>query len=69
MPGVARARRSGRGGVSRLSGIAASLQRLDQNHLRVRIVALPDGHDPNSYFAAGATQSDFLRCLNQAQSL
>jgi len=47
----------------------ALAQRLDQNHLRVRIVALPDGHDPNSYFAAGATQTDFLRCLNQAQSL
>jgi DNA primase len=47
----------------------ALAQRLDQNHLRVRIVALPDGHDPNSYFAGGATQSDFLRCLNQAQSL
>jgi DNA primase len=47
----------------------ALAQRLHQNRLRVRIVSLPDDHDPNSYFAAGATNSDFLRCLDQAQSL
>jgi DNA primase len=47
----------------------ALAQRLHQNRLRVRIVSLPDGHDPNSYFAAGATHSDFRRCLDQAQSL
>jgi len=47
----------------------ALAQQLHQNRLPVRIVSLPDDHDPNSYFAAGATRSDFLRCLNQAQSL
>ena len=44
-------------------------QRLQENRLRVRIVHLPAGHDPNSYFAAGATKSNFIRCLDQAQSL
>ena len=47
----------------------ALAQRLHQNRLHVRIVSLPAGHDPNSYFAEGATKSDFLRCLDQAQSL
>ncbi len=47
----------------------ALAQRLHQNRLSVRLVHLPAGHDPNSYFAAGATKSDFVRCLNQAQSL
>jgi DNA primase len=47
----------------------ALAQRLHQNRLHVRIVSLPDDHDPNSYFAAGATNRDFLRCLHQAQSL
>jgi DNA primase len=37
--------------------------------LEVRIVALPLGQDPNSYFAAGATASDFLACLEQAHAL
>jgi DNA primase len=30
------------------------------------IVDLPDGHDPNSYFVAGATAADFRRCLELA---
>lgn len=47
----------------------ALAQRLRQNRLRVLIVSLPAGHDPNSYIAAGATNSDFRRCLDQAQSL
>ena len=47
----------------------ALAQRLHQNRLRVRIVSLPDSHDPNSYFAAGATRSDFLHCLDQARAL
>ncbi len=40
---------------------------LQRTGLEVCIVALPPGHDPNSYFAAGATSSDFLACLEQAQ--
>ena len=42
---------------------------LHRTDLEVRMVALPPGLDPNSYFAAGATASDFLACLEQAQSL
>jgi DNA primase len=46
---------------------AASLaQRLTSAGLIPHIVQLPDGHDPNSYFAAGATAADFRRCLEQA---
>jgi DNA primase len=30
-------------------------------------VALPAGHDPNSFFAAGAEAADFQRCLDQAR--
>jgi DNA primase len=44
-------------------------RRLKGAGLRVRIVTLPPGQDPNSYFAAGATASDFLACMEQAQSL
>jgi len=33
------------------------------------IVSLPPGHDPNSYFVAGATAADFAACLQQAQPL
>jgi len=43
--------------------------RLKSAGVRARIVALPPGHDPNSYFAAGATASDFRVCLQQTQSL
>jgi DNA primase len=35
----------------------------------VRIVRLPAGHDPNSYFVAGATAADFAACLRGAQRL
>jgi DNA primase len=35
----------------------------------VRIVRLPAGHDPNSYFVAGATAADFAACLKGAQRL
>lgn len=41
-------------------------ERLHHAGLSVRIVRLPVGHDPNSYLAAGATKSDFLRCLEEA---
>jgi DNA primase len=42
-------------------------QQLESAGVRARIVALPPGHDPNSYFAAGATAADFTSCLEQAQ--
>ena len=42
---------------------------LEEAHLAVRVVHLPDGHDPNSYFVAGATAADFSDCLEQAQPL
>jgi DNA primase len=42
-------------------------QHLTRAGLIPRIVHLPDGHDPNSYFVAGATAADFRRCLEQAQ--
>ena len=34
-----------------------------------RIVQLPHGHDPNSYFVSGATANDFTDCLERAQPL
>jgi len=45
----------------------ALAQRLRCAGLIVRLVELPPGHAPNSYFAAGATAADFARCLAQAQ--
>jgi DNA primase len=42
---------------------------LESTGLQARIVPLPPGHDPNSYFAGGATASDFLACMEQSQSL
>jgi DNA primase len=50
--------------ASRLLG-----QHLESAGLRARIVALPPGHDPNSYFTAGASAADFLTCLQRAQDL
>jgi DNA primase len=44
--------------------LRATLQRAGLN---ARILALPPGHDPNSYFVSGATASDFLACVRQAQ--
>ncbi len=44
-------------------------RRLEIAGLHARIVSLPPGHDPNSYFVAGATASDFRACLEQAQLL
>jgi DNA primase len=35
----------------------------------VRVVQLPAGYDPNSYFVAGATAADFTECLRRAQRL
>lgn len=37
--------------------------------LPARIVDLPQGQDPNSYFVAGATAADFTACLERAQPL
>ena len=34
-----------------------------------RVVQLPAGHDPNSYFVAGATAAEFTDCLERAQRL
>ena len=47
----------------------ALLQGLDQAGLNVRLVGLPPGHDPNSYFVAGATANDFAHLLEEAPSL
>jgi DNA primase len=48
---------------------ALSLQhRLHSAGIRTHLVTLPDGHDPNSYFVAGATAADFQACLNEAQN-
>ena len=44
-------------------------QLLKSNGLKAHILSLPPGQDPNSYFAAGATASDFRARLEQAQSL
>jgi DNA primase len=44
-------------------------RRLQKAGVSVRIVSLLLGHDPNSYFVAGASASDFAACLRQAQSL
>ena len=44
-------------------------RRLEIAGLHARIVFLPPGHDPNSYFLAGATASDFCVCLEQAQAV
>lgn len=37
--------------------------------LAVRVVQLPKGQDPASYFEAGATAVDFTHCLQQARTL
>jgi DNA primase len=42
-------------------------QRLQHAGLTARIVGLPEGQDPNSYFAAGATTTDFDFYLRQAR--
>lgn len=44
-------------------------RRLENNGLHARMVSLPADHDPNSYFLAGATASDFCVCLEQAQAV
>ena len=44
-------------------------QHLKSAGVTARIVRLPAGHDPNSYFVAGATAADFSACLQQAHPL
>ena len=44
-------------------------RRLQDAGIAVRIVQLPHGHDPNSYFVAGATAADFTDCLERAHRL
>jgi DNA primase len=44
-------------------------QRLLCVGIRAHIVQLPHGHDPNSYFVAGATAADFTDCMERAQQL
>jgi DNA primase len=46
------------------SKLAAQLRKAG---LQSRIVRLPDGHDPNSFFVSGATAADFKQCLQKAQ--
>lgn len=41
--------------------------KLRQAGVPVRRVELPDGHDPNSFFCAGALASDFQRYLDRAR--
>jgi DNA primase len=43
--------------------------RLKNAGLRAHIVQLPDGHDPNSYFVAGAQAADFTARLREADRL
>lgn len=43
--------------------------RLQSLSVRARIVQLPGGHDPNSYFVAGAVADDVIACLRQAHPL
>ena len=47
----------------------ALAQRLHPTGLSVRIVDLPAGHDPNSFFAAGASAAEFQSCLQNAHRL
>ena len=44
-------------------------QRLENVGIPARVVQLPPGHDPNSYFVAGATATDFTDCLDRAPRL
>ncbi len=50
-------------------GARSLAQRLDSVGLQVRIVDLPEGQDPNSYFVSGATSADFDNRLHMARCL
>jgi DNA primase len=47
----------------------ALAKRLESAGLIALIVRLPEGHDPNSYFVAGASASDFATCMEKAVRL
>jgi DNA primase len=47
----------------------ALAQTLRDTGLTVKIVDLPSGHDPNSFFTAGASAAEFDRCLSNAHWL
>jgi DNA primase len=54
------------------AGQKASYQlalRLQGAGIRAHIVQLPHGHDPNSYFVAGASAADFTAHLQEAQRI
>jgi DNA primase len=54
------------------AGQKASYQlarRLQDAGIAARIVQLPHGHDPNSYFVTGASAADFTDCLERAPRL
>ena len=44
-------------------------RRLKSAGIRAHMVQLPQGHDPNRYFGAGATAADFTVCLQRAHPL
>jgi DNA primase len=46
----------------------ALAERLHLAGLSARIVHLPADQDPNSFFLAGASRGDFIRCLEEAES-
>jgi DNA primase len=46
----------------------ALTKRLHRAGLTARVVHLPAGQDPNSFFLAGASRDDFIRCLEEAES-
>lgn len=50
-------------------GACSLAQRLCSVGLQARIVDLPEGQDPNSYFVSGATSADFDNRLHMARSL
>jgi DNA primase len=53
-----------RAGQQAAQRLAAHLHRAGR---RAYVLALPDGHDPNSYFVAGASAADFTACLERAR--
>lgn len=42
-------------------------QSIEKAGLTAYVVQLPEGHDPNSYFVAGASPDDFVECLHRAE--
>jgi DNA primase len=42
-------------------------QSIEKAGLKAYVVQFPEGHDPNSYFVAGASPDDFVECLHYAE--